>query len=111
MRSQKKEKQGQNVMHNQKKAEKSPGEKIKETSSAGRTQKDADDTENVRNFRKTSQKLCKSCKYHVIISAGMHYIACYYIVRTQQSLDCPIGWCDKYQKGKAGPEEWNRGKM
>lgn len=98
-------------MQNQKRAKKTPTGKPKETGLPAETPKGAEDTENVRNFRKTSQRLCKSCKYHIAMSAGMNYTACYYIVRTQQSRDCPIGWCDKYQKGKAGPEEWNRGKM
>ena len=86
-------------MQNQKRAKKTPTGKPKETESPAGMPKSAKDIDSARNFRKTSQRLCKSCKYHIAFSAGMKYTACYYIVRTQQSRDCPIGWCDKYEKG------------
>lgn len=92
-------------MQNQKRAKKTPTGKPKETGSPVGTLKGAEDTENVRSFRKTSQRLCKSCKYHIAFSAGMKYTACYYIVRTQQRRDCPIGWCDKYKKGRVTKDE------
>ena len=56
---------------------------------------------------RATPSICKSCKYHTYIGAGYNKSACYYIVRTHQRRNCPIGYCDKYKRGK--PErEWNR---
>ena len=90
-------------MCNQKKAEKSHGEKIKETSSAGRTLKDADDTVSERKLLKVTPELCRKCKYHTIMTIGGIYTACYYIIYTRQRQGCPPGTCDKYEKGIPKP--------
>ena len=43
-------------------------------------------------------KLCKSCKYSITLKADI--TACYYVIDTKQRRNCPIGLCDKYEKGK-----------
>ena len=53
-----------------------------------------------------NNELCKSCIYGTSFSAGSHTCACFYIVRTGKNRGCPIGWCDKYEKGKPQSYEW-----
>lgn len=47
---------------------------------------------------KTSDKLCKTCKYSMSIKSI--YVACDYLYKTGNLRNCPIGYCDKYEKGK-----------
>lgn len=50
-----------------------------------------------KKMRKTSQKLCRSCKYHC--GGHGHAVYCEYILRTGKRRDCEIGECNKYEKG------------
>ena len=75
-------------------------EKCKEPSKAERTLNDAGDTGSGRKLLKTTPKLCRSCKYHTVISFGTEDVYCEYIVHTHKSRGEIIGWCDKYEKGK-----------
>lgn len=56
-----------------------------------------DGTTAERKLRKTSKALCKTCKYSIWMGQE---VGCYYIVITKKRRGCPIGWCDKYSKGK-----------
>ena len=94
-------------MCNQKKAEKSHGEKLKETSSVERTLKDADDTVSERKLLKVTPELYRKCKYHTTMTIGGIYTTCYYIVYTRQRQGCPPGTCDKYEKGIPKPVRFN----
>ena len=55
-----------------------------------------------RVVRKTSDRLCRTCKYSVLAGQGSRKVMCYYVV-IKQELRVPrgsgIGWCDKYEKG------------
>lgn len=55
-----------------------------------------------RCVRKTSDRLCRTCKYSVLAGQGSRKVMCYYVV-IKQELRVPwgsgTGWCDKYEKG------------
>ena len=55
-----------------------------------------------RVVRKTSDRLCRTCKYSVLAGQGSRKVMCYYVV-IKQELRVPwgsgTGWCDKYEKG------------
>lgn len=44
---------------------------------------------------KTDIKLCRSCRYFSD--------ACMYYLDTGKNRGCPVGWCNKYEKGKRPP--------
>lgn len=50
--------------------------------------------------RRTSTKLCKSCRYSGKLSTTQ--ICCEYILIEKKRRGCPLGWCDKYQPIKKG---------
>ena len=55
-----------------------------------------------RVVRKTSDRLCRTCKYSVLAGQGSRNVMGYYVV-IKQELRVPwgsgTGWCDKYEKG------------
>ena len=89
-----------NGTERRKKAKRMKDGKCKGQSKTAKTPKDAGDTESGRKLQKTTQKLCKSCKYHTEIRFQDVEVACEYIVHTNKSRGDIIGWCDKYEKGK-----------
>ena len=51
-----------------------------------------------KKMHKTSEKYCKECKYHGSIHSG--YMTCDRYLITKKRRECPIGYCDKFEKGK-----------
>ena len=47
---------------------------------------------------KTDRKLCKKCKYHTFISDIGIY--CWYYMITNKHRGCPVGYCNKFERGK-----------
>lgn len=45
---------------------------------------------------KTSNRLCKSCKYGSYISGNLYM--CNYLCMTYKRRNCPKGLCNKYEK-------------
>lgn len=45
---------------------------------------------------KTSEKVCKSCKYGITFGAG--YYCCDYLHKRGSRRGCSIGECDKYER-------------
>ena len=46
-------------------------------------------------MKKTSRRRCLSCKY----SSTSGELTCNYYLDTKQRRGCPVGYCDKYEKG------------
>ena len=107
MRSQTRAKPVPRDMLNPKRAKQMPGEKSRDISQAERTQNVAGDIGYERKLKRTTKRMCKACMYHCMIgSNGMAYY-CYYIVYTGERRDCPIGYCDKFKKGKPKRDKFN----
>ena len=45
---------------------------------------------------KTSEKLCKTCKYGITFGAG--YYCCDYLHKRGARRGCSVGECDKYER-------------
>lgn len=51
------------------------------------------------NILKTSLELCKTCRYVWKCRDGSSKdIACNYFLDTGKRRECPVGYCDKYDK-------------
>lgn len=49
---------------------------------------------------RVDKKMCKSCKHSSSHSHGSIDVICNYILDTGHRRGCPVGWCNKYEKGK-----------
>lgn len=60
-------------------------------------------------MQKTSFKLCKSCRFAMRLNERS--FACGYLEKAHARRNCPVGWCDKYErekskKAKEGNKKW-----
>lgn len=46
-------------------------------------------------MRKTSQKLCRTCRYSISTGGGL---VCGHLAKARRSRGCRVGECDKYEK-------------
>jgi hypothetical protein len=54
--------------------------------------------ETVSGMRKTSEKMCRKCRYSGATSGGM--VMCEYMAIEYHSRGCPVGLCDKFDLRK-----------
>ena len=58
-----------------------------------------------KKMQKTTQRLCKRCKYGSG-SVAQYKVYCNYLVDTGNRRGCPVGYCDKYETTTG--RKWNR---
>lgn len=51
-------------------------------------------------MKKTSKEYCMDCKYHFggETSGSKSRVCCVYILKTGERRNCPVGFCDKFEK-------------
>ena len=90
-----------------KKAKNEPEEKHKGILPAERMPSGAEDIGYERKLKRTTKRMCKACMYRCAIGNSGTTYYCYYIVYTGEKRDCPIGYCDKFKKGKPKRDKFN----